>query len=330
MNFFTPGLREIPRLLGRQWLRLRLLLDHRRLAQAEATLGLLGWEQAEFDDDTQKEVGRIVDFERKQAQAMNDSATLGQSLRALTEERDTARRGHEQACAGLAEERAQITAAHPQIERQLAEKRQIEPTLEKNMPQLDRELREVQKLYSQLLIAEPQTPQIKTDLLRMRERAVAIPNEKNDLRMLHLRAVTEIRSLETQLERDRAALAVLDERGRELAAKFKTTDDDLAEKLRQLEKQRAAFEKHFKSLEGAKANPYREVGRVLADSGVAPVNQPHALDDVRKQRFVIQEKEYAMAASLAETAREEPAPLRWSLIFWSAVAAIVAGLVALR
>ncbi len=326
MEYFAPGLRELSRILGRQWLRLRLLAQRRRLAASETTLGLLGWEQAEFDTATQAQVRRIIDFERQQTQAMNESAAVGQSLRALAAECDASRKQHEAACAGIDEQRRQILSKHPQIEHQLAAKRRIEPTFQKKIPQLDRELREVQRLHSQLLITERQTPQMKAELLRLRERAVAIPNEKNDLRMLHLRAVTEIRALEMQLEREREALDALEKVEREHKEKFKTADDACAEKLRQLERQRAAFEKRFKSLEGDKANPYREVGRVLADSNVAPVNQPHALDEVRKRRFAIQETEYAVAASAAASAREDRVQLRRSLLLWLGIGASVVAL----
>ena len=320
MDYFAPGLREFSRILTRQWLRVRLRVEGNRLAQAEATLGLLGWQQADFDEATQEQVGRIVEYESDQARATNESAATGRALRELKDARATGQQHFDRESAAIEDERRSLGNAHSQIEHKLAEKRRIEPDLEQQMPELDRELREKSRLYAGLLGSDPQTPQIKAELLRLRERIVAIPNAKTDLRMLHLRAVTEVRALEAELEQDRAKLAELEARERQLTDAFKKADGELAEQIEELERQRDLFDKRFDSLEGAKANPYREVGRVLADSGVGPVNQPQALDAVRRHRAAVHEYEYALAASVAQTADENPVALRLSMRLWIGLA----------
>ena len=299
------------------------------LVTAETTLGLLAWQQADFDPETQEEVRQIIECEREQGRHTNESARLGNAIRELTAERDEARRQYEGRRQQLAAERERVLAGHPQIEQQLAEKRATEPTFEKKMPELDRELREVQKLYSELLISEFQSAQVRNELIRLRERTVRIPNEKSDLRTMHMRTVSEIHALDAQLVRERAALDALDKQERGLEREFDAADDVLAGRIRDLDRQRAAVEKQIHALEGAKKNPYAQVGRVLADSNIGPVNQPHALEDVRDRRFEVRGLGVKLNASFAASAAEDRALMRQSLLIWLAIAlALFAFLVA--
>lgn len=322
MEYFEPGLREISRAVRRLLIRLRTASARARLVTAETTLGLLAWQQADYDSETQDQVRQIIECEREQGRHTNDSAQIGNAIRELTAERDAARRQYDEKRAQLAAERERVVAGHPQIERQLAEKRATEPTFEKRMPELDRELREVQKLYSELLSAEPQTQQIRNELIQMRERSVSIPNEKSDLRTMHMRTVSEIHALEAQLARDRQATEALDKKGRELERELDKVEYGLAGRIQDLERQRATVEKTIHALEGAKRNPYAEVGRVLADSNIAPVNQPHALEDVRDHRFAVQKLGHMLNASLAESAAENRVQMRQSLLIWLAMALV--------
>ena len=291
-----------------------------RLVTAETTLGLLAWQQADFDTETQEQVRQIIECEREQGRHTNDSAQLGNAIRELTAERDAGRKQYEEKRQQLAAQRERVTAAHPQLDRQLAEKRAAEPTFERKMPELDRELREVQKLYSELLTSEMQTAQVRNELIKLRERTVSIPNEKSDLRTMHMRTVSEIHALEAQLLRDRAAVGAIDKEARELEKKFNAADGALAGRIHDIERQRAAVEKEIHALEGAKKNPYAQVGRVLADSNIGPVNQPHALEDVRDRRFEVRGLGENLNASFAASAAEDRVEMRQSLLIWLAMA----------
>ncbi len=316
MDYFAPGLREIFRRLLRFVLRLRVFLAGRQLEKAETTLGLLGWQQADYDENTQAQVERLVEYEREQARATNESAAVGRALRDETEAREAGRKHFEKEQAALDAERRHLEAEDAAAEREVAEKRQIEPTLEMRMPELDRELRECSRRYAEVAGTVGHSAAIKEELLYLRERAGAIPNEIADLRMQHLRAVSEIRALEGKLDRNRLRRAQLDREESELHHGFRFADAELAGKIKELERQRAEFEEKFASLEGAKANPYREVGRVLADSGIAPMNQPQALERVRRSRFLVQEREQALLASLHVSSTENPVEVRRSLRLW--------------
>lgn len=288
----------------------------RQLEKAETTLGLLGWQQADFDEKTQAQVERIVEFEREQARISNEGATVGRALREETEAREVGRRHFEREQGTLDEERRRIQVEDEAAERQIAENRRIEPTFEKRMPELDRELRECSRRHAELLAITGHSAAIKQELMQLRERAVAIPNEVADLRMQHLRTVSETRTLEAKLALNRARLAEIEREEGETSAAFKRADADLAAKIKELERQHDELDREFASMEGAKANPYREVGRVLADSGLPPMNQPQALERVRQGRLVVQQWEQALLESLAASAAESPIEIRQSLRMW--------------
>lgn len=320
MNYFKPGLREIARKLGRQRHRLRTLLARRELTQAETALGLLGWQQAEFDAPTQAEVDKINTYEREQARLTNESAGLAKELRELRAERDAARKSYEEQRRAMESERAGIDANHPEMEKQLGDLRKAEPTFERRMPALDRELREIGKLYNALLTSENQSPSTKAEILRLRERNVSLANEKSELRNQHLRTVSAMREIESALERDRATLAGHDQRIRELQTAYETEDSQLAGEIRTRDREKARLEKEINAIETAKANPYLQIGRVLADSDVAPMNQPGALAKVKRLRSKLVEWEDHIRLSLEATALENREALKLSLFLWGTIA----------
>jgi chromosome segregation ATPase len=304
------------RRLTRQWLRLRLRLARKQLEKSETTLGVLGWQQADYDEKTQAQVERLVEYEREQARATNENAAIGRALREQTDAREVGRKHFAKEQAAFEAERHRLLKADVEAEQQLVELREFEPIFEQRMPELDRELRECSRRHSELLSRVGHTTAVKQELLRLRERAVAIPNEVADLRMQHLRAVSEMHELEAQTERRRARRVAIAREEKELRAAFEHADADLSAKIRELERQHAERDREIALLEGAKANPYREVGRVLADSGVGPMNQPQALERVRRDRFFVQERESALRASLEASAAVDPAEIRASMRLW--------------
>jgi predicted nucleic acid-binding Zn-ribbon protein len=323
VNYFKPGLREIARKLSRQRHRLRIFLARRELTKAETALGLLGWQQAEFDPQTQAEVDKINAYEREQARLTNESAGLAKELRELRVQREAERKIFEEQRLDVEAQRANTVADHPAIEKQLAEMRKIEPTFERRMPELDRELRNINRLYTELLTAPNQTSQMKAEITRLRERTVTIANEKADLRNQHLHTVTEVRSFEAQLERDRETMAVFDKQLRELQAHFEASDGRLSGEIKTREREKTRIEKEINAIETAKTNPYLQIGRVLADSDVAPMNQPGALDKVKRLRGRLVELDHLISLSFETSAIQDRETVRLSLILLGVIAFVV-------
>ena len=319
MDYFAPGLRDLARRIGRQGLSLRTRFAHRQLARAETTLGLLGWQQADFDENTQAQVDRIIEYEREQSRATNESASVGRVLREQEEMRAVGQRHFATERNTLEKERERLESEGATAREQLEEKRLEEPTFAERLPELDREMRACSRRHEELRSIAGHSAAVKQELLELRARAAAIPNEVASLRAAQQSLLGEIRALERRSEAQLAELAALEARERELKEAFTRADEELAAKIDDFQRQRTAFDEAYTSLEGAKDNPYREVGRVLADNGIAPMNQPQALEKVRRERFRVQECADALALSLAGSAAEDPVEIRQSLLLWSGI-----------
>ncbi len=314
MNFFTPGLRELGRKVRRCTLRLALWRRRRQLAKAQTALGLLGWQQADFDPETHRQVEAINNVEREQGRLINEAAERSAEIRRLRSELEAAKRAHYEEHQRLAEEERKLREQRPPLERKLAEKRKNEPNFERQIPDLDRELREVNKLLSELLSADRHTPKVRQEITLLRERTVAIPNEKSDLRTQHFRIVNEIRSLEDALEENAEAAEKQAHRLREVDAAWTAREREMANHLKDQEREKARTEKRIAELESAKSNPYQQIGRVLAIANVAPMNQPDALERVKELEHELGETEQELLESQALSGRENAEELKKS--YW--------------
>ncbi len=321
MNYFTEAPREFARKVVRQWSRFCTGRLERRLVEAETQLGLLGWQQADYDQDTQRQVQEIYNVERQQSELTNEAAALGLEMRRLEEVRAAAFKQFEEERKRLDAEMRKLNEPLEAMEKQLAEKRGNEPNFVRGIPELDRELREVQKAYSELLPKSPQTPAMREALVHMRERIVAIPNEKTDLRTQHLRTVSDIKNLEEAIERHTPGVLSLKEQLQALDSDWKRKERDVIEQIRRLTAARQEAESRGDSLEGAKSNPYQRIGQVLANSGIGPLNQPQALETVKQLRFQISEQQQIVLESERDTAAEDAGALRMSTRLWAGVCA---------
>ena len=319
MNHFSPGLREASRIGGRLIHGIRLLVARRRLAKAETDLGLLGWQQADFEGEAQQHVRQLTDFEREQSRLTNESAALALAIRRLEEERAAARQRHVTGRALLESERTRVAEAAEEAGQRLAARQRAPANFGESIAALDPELREVTRLYTELLGVEPQTPEVRREVIRLHERTVSIPNEKADLRLGQQRAANEVHALEEETERDRAAVAVVDEKLRAQRVEFEAADGAREKEIADREREKAAVEKENDALEKAKGNPYRKIGQLLADCGIAPMNQPHALAAVLRGRESVAGIGRDIAASLEASGREDCAALRKSWLVLAAV-----------
>jgi chromosome segregation ATPase len=321
VDYFSPGLRELSRKCGRQIDRLRLIAERRKLDRAETELGLLGWQQADYDRETQREVEKIQNYEREQSRLTNESAEIGRVIGECYTQREAARKEFEALRKQFQSERHVIAEPLDRIEKQLVGLRKQEPAYERRIPELDRELRLVNESYTQLLTSDSSSAQLRDDLIRLRERTVAIPNEKADLRTQHLRIVSEIKMLETRLARAQTTMAALDKQAQELEAQFAEADREILAEIRSHQREKSRVEKEIDALERAKANPYLQIGRVLADNDLAPMNQPNALEKVRRHRAAMQDLRARIQVSLDVSSASDPILIRTSYLLWATLAA---------
>lgn len=320
MDYFSPGIREISRISAR-WLGLWKLRGARKeLARVETELGLLGWQQAEFDEDTQREVDKILECEREQARLTNESAALSRTIAELKEQREQARLAFEQKNAPLVQERrilhesiAKLASHIPSLRRQLSEQ-------EDQAKHFERELRQATRLYNDLLASDAHTPESRDKQTELRERTTSIPGQIAEVQRRHARTQVEIDEAKKTLAGETERETALTHQVKEMESAHSSEDRKLADTISAKEREREKIEAENAKLDKAKTNPYREIGIVLADNQLPPMNQPQALDAVRESRLRVQELEYSIAKSRADSEAEDRALVQNSLILLGAVA----------
>lgn len=296
MNYFAPGLRELARILGRLVLRLRLMLARRKLAKLEIALGLLGWQQADYGGTAQKHVDRLLDFGREQLRLTNKSAAIGIEIQELETERGVRKREFEQAHARVIEEAQPPAASATAIEEQAAAKRKERKELDARLAVLDRELGAAEEEYRLLVVQSASLPEAQDAILRLRKVILAIPRERAEWQSKLEQVGGQLRAMETLLE----AL-------QEARERFDKKDGELVDEIVARQRKKQEVEKQIDAFEKAKARPYREIGRVLADHGIPPRNQPESLAAVHAQRLIVSAGESAIAASIEASCLEDRA-----------------------
>lgn len=277
----------------RQVHRCRLILERRKLARLETALGVLAWQQADYDSVTQEHVDRLTDYERAQARIANESAAIGQEIQQLEEQRGVAEREFEAAAVAALEKEYPAASNEEALEAAVVAKRRERKEIEARLPVFDRELREAEEKYRTLVVPDQPSAEVKSQLFRWRKVILALPQEKAEW-IARLQQVTaELTSME-------ALLASL----QEARERFEERDRELAEDIAAHQRAKRKVEKQVEALEKAKSEPHREIGRALADHNIGPLNQPEALDAVLEQRQKIAGIEESIGASFALSAAE--------------------------
>jgi chromosome segregation ATPase len=316
VKFLAPGLRELARLSDRFSRRLRLVAQRRKLAHLESKLGLLGWQQAEYDSHTQQHVDRLNNVERTQAQLTNQSAELGVAIAKLEERRTSERATYDQEHAAREATRAPLVGPVQETERALSDKQRECKEIEERINALDREMRADEEKYRALLAKGDQTPDRAAEVQRLQKRVIAIPQEKREWQQRQITAQAGMAPIEAELHERRAVLAVETDALRTLEENFKRSDNALIEEIASRKREKQKLEKEVDALEKTKTHPYREIGKVLADYNIEPLNQPQALEAVLAQREVIAVQEARLAESLAQSGQEKKADVwtAWVLL----------------
>lgn len=324
MNLLLPAPRELARILGRLVGRLRLFVTARRLAKAETHLGLLGWQQADFEGEAQRHIDQLTNVERDQARLTNDSARLGLAMQRSQDEGAAAQRHFEETRARLEAERAQVAGPVEETTRQCAERERMRDNFAERAAALERDLADANRRHDKLLAAGSLTPEDRVELDRLRQRTAGIPTELADLRLRQQRLAGELLPIQEALARGRAAVAVEDEKLRVQQAAFDEAESARKKEVADFQREKQAVEKEIASLEKAKADPYRQIGQMLADAAIAPMNQPHALAAVQQGRAAVALLDQEITASLADSRREDRTALQNSWAFWAVTLAVSA------
>ena len=321
MDYFTPSLHELSRIFKRTRHRIQISVAERHLATAEANLGLLGWQQADFDEETQRQVDALQNIEREQSELTNRSAEIAHQMESLRIERVRVRWEFEQRRDKLACERAKACQPLDDLQRRLAHARAHTPDVDRKAAQLERELKDIEVLSDKLIVIQPQPLNVRDEILQLRDRVLQIQNERNDLKIAHARNLSEVHQLEQQAGGLEKRLAEFDQSLLVLKESFENDDAKLVEQELALDRDKEKTETAVNEMDRAKGNPYRAIGRVLADNEIAPMNQPSALSKVLTLREVIAAHHGQIGELNRQSQSTHRTLLQISFILWIAIIA---------
>lgn len=283
MKTFALRLRAFRCLTRRCVLRVQLWRERQVLAREEAALGLLGWQQADYDAEAQEHVNRLMDCERAQVRLTNESAALALEIERLAAQRTTQQAAWEHRRAALLAQAQPAAATVQELEARAAAQRKEGQAIEARLPVLEREAQAAEKRYRALRL---DSPEAREEAVRLRKLILALPGESAEWQARLAQTRGELAAVETLLETLRAA-----------RAEFEKRDSALAGEMAAQQRAKRTVEKEIGALEKAKGDPYRAIGRVLADHGIAPLNQPETLAAVLERRGRVAAIEAAVAGS---------------------------------
>jgi chromosome segregation ATPase len=321
LNYLAPGLRELGRIYGRLKRRSQLIWERRELVRCETKLGLLGWQQADYDATLQPHVDQLADLERSQAQLTNESASMGLTVQQLEERRAAEKATYESQRAARVAARDPLVEPVEEIQRTLETRRRERKEMAERMAAVDQELATAEERYRVLLARGSHSASEEAEVQQWRRRVIVAPGEKKEYAEKLAALDAEIPRLETEGQQRKALLTVENEALQTLEKGFAASDKALADELATRKRDKQKLERKIDGLEKSKTRPYREIGRALADHGIEPLNQPQALEAVLHQRERIAVLESELANSRAHSRQEKRVEVwgSWALLFTFAV-----------
>lgn len=280
-SLLREGLLDLSRRLKFAWLwtvRLRL---RAKLFKAEGELGWLGWEQADFYDETiAAQVAKVQEFENTQALLLNTSAELSGRKAELDEELAKEKALHDQTLKALTEERMPIGQKLEEAETRRRLKLEAVERFGKALEEIARteKMLEVKSLD----FMKVQNPNLAT---RIEARQVSdelgrLPTERNLVMADKSAASEEAGRMEPEIARLRGELQRIDTAVSAARDRLETAMRKTDAEARKLERERKKSSDHMSKLDRQKREPYRAIGACLADHGIAPLNQPEMLERV--------------------------------------------------
>lgn len=321
----VAGARELGRKFDRLKARRAAARENRWLKEAEIHLGLLGWQQAEyFTTEIQDQVQRLMQFESEEAAFVNLSAELAEKLRALETRRAELQRKLSEMVETIAQEVRPLAAQRDALRGKIADREEAMANFDKAIAELERDERTCEATIAKLMAAEHETMEIRSAILRTGDRRIKIETEEEALTLARERSAREIAEAKRELERIEPQLAALEARESEARSEADEAERRIRSEISGVEDEKAAAERKMHMLDREKANPYLLIGRCLADSGVAPLNQPEALAQVYERRLNIDQIDERIASSLAESGQVADADLwKFYLVLCALVLIIV-------
>jgi hypothetical protein len=294
--FPSEGYRDLRRRLRVVWLWMRQWRVRRDLAAAETELGWLAWEQVDFYDEASvAEVRKIQEFERTQAELYNTSAELGGRAQALDEELAREQAAYDAAQAALEAEREPVAASLGQQEAAHRQKVQAIARFDRAVEEISAAEKELEA--ASLAFMEVPNPgiQVRIEARKISDELIRLAGERKLVLADKATAEGQAAMFEAGIARGRAELRRIAEAREAAGQKLSAALRRISQEKRSLDRERRKSTVRMSRLDSKKRGSYRFIGGCLASHGIAPLNQPAALE----KTVALREREWEISEALA-------------------------------
>jgi chromosome segregation ATPase len=278
------------------------------LRAAETQLGLLGWQQADFADAPARAAAAIAALEKEQLDLLNRAADSRREADVRAEARAAeasneagARDAFAAECAAAEARAAELRAERDQTEALLARFRAT-------LPEIDARIEDV-KLQSRLAIGAGENDEALRLRLDVGDRLRTKQREREAIEERIGELLVRRKSLGDAAAAEESRLANLRSSLGHLAARSDEHERAAKAIAVRLDAEHKAAERAIQAREQAKAGDYAAIGRALADAGIAPMNQPNALQKVVDLRATLARLDARRADAVARARARAHSPL---------------------
>ncbi len=287
MSFITTGLRELTLKVRRQRTRLALRHEKRVLKKSEISLGREGTSEAANFPEVRAEIVALRKLEQEQKEFAVRIAQIEEALKQIDQQRQENSREQSAALARLEEEKRPLVARRDAA-KVLAENCGKElATVDRRISTHEAADQELLKKLTTLQSTQPPPADLQEQMERIGAERARLPENKPEMVQARLGSADACRDASEKLAAEEALVAQAEKNIAKVRGEFEGRDRALNESSRaQQEEVRKARQRH-QTVEEKKNPAYLNIGRHLANAGIAPPNAPHLLGEVQRHRAAV-------------------------------------------
>jgi hypothetical protein len=284
VSFIRTGLREIGLKVRRQKTRVALRHEKRHLQKSEIHLGREGCSQAANFPEVRDEIVALRKLEQEQKEVASRIEQLEEGIRQIEGQRQENAKEQETALTGLEEEKKPILTRRN-------EAKAVAERCDRDLAGEERRLREneaaeheLQKQIDHLQAQTPPPEDLETRTSELSNRRAKLPAERDEIVRAKQERAEACRQAKEALATAQAEVDTAEKRITKVREEFEARDRTLEEKNRTQQEAIHEARAHHETVEKRKNPAYLNIGRHLANRGIAPPNAPHLLEQVNRHR----------------------------------------------
>ncbi len=284
MSFIVTGLREMRLKVRRERTRWSLRHARRVLQRSEIALGREGTSQAANFPELRQEIVSLRKLEQEQKEFASKIAQIEEGLSRLEHQRQTNAAEQKEALARLEEERAPLLAERNAARETAALCDRELAGVERRVQDNDRVDRDLQKKIADLQAQVPPPADLEGQTTTLSAQRARLPAERAELARAREGSADACRHARQKLGQAQGRLDEVERKMAKVREDFEARDRVLNNTAREQQDAIKEARARHATVEERKNPAYLNIGRHLANQGVAPPNATGLLEDVRRHR----------------------------------------------